>query len=198
MDYNYNTQREKLRVPEYGRNIQNMVNHVVSIENREERNKAAQTIISIMQNMIPQSKDFEEFKHKLWDHLALLSDFKIDVDAPYELPSREKLAEKPKPIPYNSNPIRFKHYGRNNELMAQEAAKMEEGEEKDRLIELIANHMKRSYLTWNRNQVTDEQILEDLQKLAGQKLEIKKDLILTETRNLLTRPKKKKTQIRKK
>jgi len=175
-----------------------MVNHVATIEDREERNKAAQTVVSILQNMVPQPKDVEEFKHKLWDHLAILSDFKLDVDAPYELPSREKLETKPSPIPYITNPIRYKHYGRSIELMVEKAVEMKEGEEKDRLIELLANHMKRSYLAWNRSQVTDEQILDDLMKLADQKLKIKKDLTLTETRNLISRPKKRKVQIRKK
>ena len=175
-----------------------MVNHVVNIEDREVRNKAARTLASILQNMVPQPKDIEEFKHKIWDHLSILSDFKLDVDAPFELPSREKLATKPSPIPYVTHRIRFKHYGRSIELMVEKAVEMEEGEEKDRLIELIANHMKRSYLAWNRNQVTDEQILEDLMKLADQKLKIKKDLTLTESHDLISRPKKRKVQIRKK
>lgn len=198
MDYDYNTQREKLRIPEYGRNIQKMVNYVVSLEDKEQRTKAAKTIISIMQNMVSQPKDLEEFKHKLWDHLAVLSDFKLDVDAPFELPSREKFTGKPKPIPYNRNPIKYKHYGRSLELMVEKAVQMDEGEEKDRLIQLIANHMKRSYLAWNRNQVTDEQILNDLNQIAGQKLKISKDLTLTDSKNLINRPKRKKTQTRKK
>jgi len=198
MDYDYNTQREKLRVPEYGRNLQKMVNHLATIEDRETRNKAAHTIVSIMQNMVPQPKDVEEFKHKLWDYLSIMANFKLDVDAPFELLSREKLALKPSPIPYNSNPIRYKHYGRSIELMVEKAVKMEDGEEKERLIELIANHMKRSYLTWNRSQVTDEQILKDLLKMADQKLTIQEDLTLTDSRNLISRPKKKKSQSRKK
>jgi hypothetical protein len=197
MTHDYNSTRRKLVLPEYGRNIQKMVNHIKTIEDREERNKAAKTLISIMQNMVPHGKDLNELKHKLWDHLAIISDFELDIDSPFELPDKEKLQTKPKPVSYKSNPIKFKHYGRSIELMIKKAVEMEEGETKDRLIKLIANHMKRSYLAWNKSQVTDEVIFKDIKILSQGKLEIKEGLVLTDTRQLLSKPRKKRSNLQK-
>ncbi len=196
MEYNYNTSQKKLVLPEYGRNVQKMINHLHEIKDKEERNKAAKTIISIMQSMAPYGKDLGEYKRKLWDHMALISDFELDLDTPFDLPTRESRAVKPKQIPYNTNPIKKKHYGRGIELLIEYAIKLEEGEEKERLIELIANHMKRSFLTWNKNVVNDDTIFEDLKKLSQGKLKIKEGLSLTESRDILFKSRKK--RIRKK
>ncbi len=127
MEYDYNTARKKLILPEYGRNIQKMVDHILTIEDREERNKAARTIIGIMGNLNPHLRDINDFKHKLWDHLAIIADFKLDIDAPYELPTQELLEERPKKIDYNQKSIRFKHYGHSIALMIEKAVEMEEG-----------------------------------------------------------------------
>ena len=196
MEYNYNTSQKKLVLPEYGRNVQKMINHLHEIKDKEERNKAAKTIISIMQSMAPYGRDLGEYKRKLWDHMALISDFELDLDTPFDLPTRESRAVKPKQIPYNTNPIKKKHYGRGIELLIEYAIKLEEGEEKERLIELIANHMKRSFLTWNKNVVNDDTIFEDLKKLSQGKLKIKEGLSLTESRDILFKSRKK--RIRKK
>ena len=196
MEYNYNTSQKKLVLPEYGRNVQKMINHLHEIKDKEERNKAAKTIISIMQSMAPYGRDLGEYKRKLWDHMALISDFELDLETPFELPTRESRALKPKQIPYNTNPIKKKHYGRGIELLIDYAVKLEESEEKERLIELIANHMKRSFLTWNKNVVNDDTIFEDLRKLSKGKLQVKEGLSLTESRDILFKSRKRK--IRKK
>lgn len=193
MDYDYNSSRKKLILPEYGRHIQKMVDHARTIEDSEERNKAAKTIISIMGNLNPHLRDISDFKHKLWDHLALMSDFDLDIDSPYETPARETLTSKPKQVPYVTGDIKYRHYGRIIHQMIDAAIEMEDGEEKERLIKLIANHMKKSYLTWNRNQVTDEQIFNDIQQLSGGKIIIREDLKLTETKEILSKNKKKRT-----
>jgi hypothetical protein len=191
MDPDYNTQRRKLVLPEYGRNVQKMINHLKTIEDREERNKAARTVVQIMQNMVHQGRDNGDLKRKLWDHLIVISNFELDVDTPYDPPEKESLHAKPDPIPYNTNPIRYKHYGRGIELLVEKAIEMEAGEDQDRLIKLIANHMKRSYLTWNKGQVADDIIFQDLITLSGNRLEIKKDLILADSREMFTKGRKK-------
>lgn len=191
MEFNYNTQRKKLVLPEYGRNIQKMIEHVINIKDREERNRAAKTIISIMGNVNPHLRDISDFKHKLWDHLALISDFKLDIDSPYETIAKETLLEKPKKIPYQHSKIKYLHYGRLIEKLIHKAAELEEGEEKNKLILLILNHMKKSYLNWNRNQVNDDLILDNFKELSVGKIEIPDDIKLTETREILARAKKK-------
>ncbi|MCK4345462.1 MAG: DUF4290 domain-containing protein [Bacteroidales bacterium] len=191
MEFNYNTQRKKLVLPEYGRNIQKIIEHIINIKDREERNRAAKTIISIMGNVNPHLRDISDFKHKLWDHLALISDFKLDIDSPYETISKETLLEKPKKIPYRHSKIKYLHYGRLIEKLIHEAAELEEGEEKNKLIILILNHMKKSYLNWNRNQVNDGLIFDNMKELSVGKIEIPDDMKLTETREILARARKK-------
>lgn len=190
--YDYNTRRDHLVLPEYGRNIQKMVEHLLTIEDRDERNKAARTVIGVMGNLNPHLRDVADFKHKLWDHLAVISDFKLDIDSPYETPTKEMLNEKPKKVPYTQKNIRFKHYGHSIVLMIQKAAEMEDGEEKQDLVKMIAYHMKKSYLTWNREAVDDREILEDLVTLSGNKLELSPDLTLPETREILAKNVRKK------
>ena len=191
-NYDYNTSRKKLILPEYGRNIQKMVNHLKTIEDREERNRAARAVIAVMGNLNPHLRDVSDFKHKLWDHLAIISDFELDIDSPYDLPEKDKLEEKPNKDPYNQHSIRYKHYGRSIVMMIDKAVEMEPGEEKEDLIRMIAHHMKKSYLTWNREAVSDDEILSDLRTLSGGKLEISNDLKLPETRDILAKSRKKK------
>jgi hypothetical protein len=194
MGYNYNTERKRLVLPEYGRNIQQMVDYILTIEDREERNRAARALISIMGNLNPHLRDISDFKHKLWDHLQIMSDFKMDIDSPYEKPVPEVLFEKPKPIPYSNFNIKFKHYGRITELMIREAVNYPEGKEREALIRLIANHMKKCYLTWNREVVTDDIIFEDLKNLSGGKIIIDKEMKLSDSRDILAKTKKKRPQ----
>ena len=192
MDYDYNTSRNRLVLPEYGRNVQKMVKHLISIEDKEERNKAARTVISIMGNLNPHLREQGDFKHKLWDHLLIISDFKLEVDSPYDPPEPSRLTEKPHNIGYNQNRIKYKHYGRSLEMMLNKALEMEEGEEKEQLIATLANHMKKSYLTWNREAVDDQQIFSDLKELSGGRIVNSDDVIkLLETKEILNKNRKK-------
>ncbi|MCU4173657.1 DUF4290 domain-containing protein [Carboxylicivirga sp. N1Y90] len=170
MDYNSN--RKDLVLPEYGRHIQKMVEHAVSIEDQEERTRCAKTIIGIMGNMFPHLRDVNDFKHKLWDHLAIMSDFKMNIDAPYELPEIETLNARPEKVPYKNTKISFKHYGELVEQMIAKAIVHENEEEKKHLILLIAGHMKKSLFQWNKDSVTDEKIFNDLVRLSGGKLSV--------------------------
>ena len=192
MSYDYNSSRKKLILPEYGRNIQKMVNHIKTIEDRDERNKAAKTVIGVMGNLNPHLRDVNDFKHKLWDHLAIIADFDLDIDSPYDWPTPESLQSKPDKVPYSQHRIRYKHYGRSIVLMIEKAVELEAGEEKEDLIRMIATHMKKSYLTWNREAVSDEVIFTDLKTLAGGKLEIHEGLKLPETKDILAKNRKKK------
>lgn len=188
MDYNSN--RSKLAIPEYGRNLQNMVNHIMTIEDRNERNRAARTIIDIMGTMYPYLRDINDFKHKLWDHLAIMANFQLDIDYPYTPPSPEFFNTPPKKIPYDLNRIKYRHYGKTIEFLIEKAAVYEIGKERELLIKLIANHMKKSYVMWNKDSVTDDKILEDIELLSKGKIKCN-DMVLTETKDILFRNKKK-------
>lgn len=196
----YNTTRTQLFLPEYGRNIQRMVNYVKTVEDRDERNRLAKAIIQIMGNMNPHLRDVADFKHKLWDHLAIISNFELDVDSPYPIPSREDIYQKPDKVGYvDPYEIKFKHYGRVIQDMIQKAIEYPEGEEKNYLIEVLCNQMKKSYLNWNRETVGDDQIFEDLKILSGGlliipenlKLKDNKELIIKTPSNNAKRPQKK-------
>ena len=163
----YNTQRKKLALPEYGRHIQQMVDYIASVEDRDERNRLAKSLVAIMGNLNPHLRDINDFKHKLWDHLFIMSDFKLDIDSPYPIPSVEQYNEKPRRVPYPGNPIKFKHYGRIIEMMIEKAVAMEEGPEKDSLKQLIANQMKKANITWNKESVSDDDIFRDMQTLSN-------------------------------
>jgi hypothetical protein len=187
MNYDYNTIRTHLILPEYGRNIQQMINHIKTIENREERNKAAKTIVHIMGNMNPQMKDSADARQKLWDQLAIIADFELDIDWPIIPPKKEELYEKPSMLEINQKDIQYKHYGRMIEKIIEKAVTMEDGEEKNALILITANHMKKSYLKWNREAVSDEQILEDMKFLSKGRLVLSDSLKLNETKEILNR-----------
>lgn len=189
----YNTQRKKLALPEYGRHIQKMVDYLMAIENREERMRAAKAVIGIMGNMFPHLRDVPDFKHKLWVHLAIMSDFKLDIDYPYEIPKPEVINERPKKLPYNTKPIKYMYYGRILEDMITKASSFPEGEEKEMLKQILANHMKKSYLLWNRESVTDDIIMKHLDDFSHGKLHLSTNQKLNETKDILQRSKKKKT-----
>jgi hypothetical protein len=191
MTYDYNTQRKRMALPEYGRNVQKMVDHIKTIQDRDERNRAAKTIIQIMGNLNPQIRDVGDFKHKLWDHLALIANFELDIDPPYPAPEPSKFVEKPKPVDYKLGSIRFLHYGRIIEMMIDAASEKEEGEEKEYLTTLIVNHMKKSYITWNRGQVPDEVIIGDMLQLSRGRLKMTPGVKILEARELVPPVKKK-------
>ena len=170
MELEYNTKREKLIISEYGRHIQKMVDHAASLKDRMERQKMAEGIIDLMGELNPHLRDVDDFKHKLWDHLFIMSDFKLDVISPYEKPELDKLFEKPEPLAYPNNKIRFNHYGKVVEMMVEEASTMEKGELRDKLTLAIANQMKKSYVKWNRDSVEDKLIFKQLEQLSNGKL----------------------------
>jgi hypothetical protein len=167
-----------------------MVEYIMTIDDREERNSMAKAIISIMGNMNPHLRDISDFKHKLWDHLAIMSNFQLDIDSPYETPTPKILTEKPRRIPYAPETIKYKHYGRVIELMIEEAIKMPEGREKEELTKIIANHMKKSYLTWNRDVVDDDLILKDLERLSKGRLQVVEGTKLSDTREIFKNKRK--------
>jgi hypothetical protein len=191
MNYDYNTQRKRMALPEYGRNVQKMVDHIKTIEDRVERNRAAKTIIQIMGNLNTHLRDVGDFKHKLWDHLALIANFELDIDSPYPVPEPEKFVEKPSQVPYKQKDIRFLHYGRIVELMIDAASEMPDGEEKEYFTTLIVNQMKKSYLTWNRAQVADEVIINDMKLLSRGRLKMTEGVRILEIRELMPPVKRK-------
>ena len=191
MNYDYNTQREKMALPEYGRNVQKMVDHIKTIEDRDERNRAAKTIIQIMGNLNPHLRDIVDFKHKLWDHLALIANFDLDIDSPYPVPEASKFVEKPERVPYKQGSIHYLHYGRIIEMLIEAACEMEDGEKKEYLTTLIVNQMKKSYITWNRAQVADEVIINDMKLLSKGKLKMTDGVKILETRELIPPVKRK-------
>lgn len=163
----YNTQRSKLVLPEYGRHIHKMVEWVKNLENREERNKQALAVIGVMGNLNPHLRDINNFRHKLWDHIQVISNFDIDIDSPYPVLPPESFQEKPKRIPYSFNPIRIRHYGRNTQAMVEAIVAQEDEELKTLEIQALANHMKKIYLLWNKDTVSDEQIFRDISILSN-------------------------------
>ena len=179
----YNTEEKKLVMPEYGRNIQNMVDYCITIQDREERKRCADTII--MGNMFPHLRDVNDFKHILWDHLAIMADFKLDIDYPYEIVKKEDLYSRPPRIPYNNSRIRYRHYGKTLEKMIQKATEFEPGVEKD---QLLATQMKKSFLTWNKESVDDRKIFKDLDELSEGQIILDEEVHkLAESRDILAR-----------
>ena len=182
----YNTEREHLIIPEYGRHLQKMINHAIAQDSKEERNKLAKAIISVMGNMQPHLRDVPDFQHKLWDQLFIMSDFKLDADSPFEKPSKETLSLVPEPLAYPQNYPKYRFYGNNIKTMIDAATKWEEGEMKNALVFTIANHMKKSFLCWNKDTVEDVVIYDHLFELSGGKLDIRNtDKTLTESSQLL-------------
>ncbi len=166
----YNTSKERLVIPEYGRNVQNLVNYAMTVEDRERRNKIARYIIELMAQINPQYKSVEEYRRKLWDHLFYISDFKLDVDSPYPKPNPEDLIKTFRNTGRMSYPPRTKrnrHYGRNIEIMIKRAIEMEDEEKKKAYTKIIANYMKLAYANWTRESVTDDIILNDINKMSG-------------------------------
>jgi len=171
-EYDYNTSRPQLLLTEYGRNVQNMIQFIIKLEDREERNKYAQAVIELMGFLNPHLRDVTDFKHKLWDHLFVISDFKLDVDSPYPIPSRDTLISKPQKVPYPADRIHFKHYGKTVELMIAKAKNVEDPERRSVFVAAIANFMKMAYVNWNKDTVADETIINDLKILSGGELEL--------------------------
>ena len=182
----YNSERTPLIIPEYGRHLHIMVDQMLETEDREERNKKAKAIIGVMGNLNPHLRDVPDFQHKLWDQLFIMSDFKLDVDCPYEKPIRELLEERPQPLTYPQNFPKYRFYGNNIKRMIDVAIHWEENEMKEVLVYTIANHMKKCFLGWNKDTVDDDIIMGHLDELSVGKLKVvATQLPLTDSNDLL-------------
>lgn len=187
----YNTSLPKMIIAEYGRNIQKMVDFAVTVKDKEERNKVAKAIIQVMGQLNPHLRDITDFKHKLWDHIFIISDFKLDVDSPFPKPDKQSFQTKPELLKYPQKKMKYRYYGKTIENIIDEAVSYKEGEEKDALIEMIANHLKKSYLNWNLDSVDDSLILQHLKDFSGGKLKLKESSKLSNTFDILARNRKK-------
>jgi len=190
----YNTKQNRLILPEYGRNIQQMVENACAIEDKKEREAYVDGIINLMGRMYPYLRDLKDFKHKLWDHLVIMSNFKLEIDSPFPKPESETFSEKPEKIPYKSKDFEYKHFGKNIVDMLKYAADLEEGDEKILLTALLANHMKKLYLTWSKDQVSDDFIFQKIEELTEGKLKIDENIILSDSRNLVNKSQQRKKQ----
>lgn len=190
-DLEYNSERTNLIIPEYGRHIQKLIDHCMTLETKEERNTMALAIVDVMGNLQPHLRDVPDFKHKLWDQLFMMSKFELDVDAPYEKPLKEVLQAKPEPLEYPRAASKYRFYGNNIQTMIDTALTWEEGEAREALYFTIANHMKKCYLNWNKDTVEDSVIFKHLKELSLGKIDLENSgEILSESKNLI---KKKKT-----
>ncbi len=188
----YNSQRKKLVLPEYGRHIYKMVDYALTIEDRDERTRCVNSIITVMGNLFPHLRDVSDFKHKLWDHIAIMSDFKLDIDFPYNLPEASNFTTKPLKVPYSDGKMKYRHYGKLVEQMIHQAAVMEDGELKNHLVSLISTHMRKSLMSWNKDNATDERIIQDIKDISrGKLIAGEQQVKLPEIRESQNRPRKK-------
>ncbi len=179
IEFDYNSTRPKLILAEYGRNVQNMVDYICALPTKEERNSYAQVVIDMMGFLNPHLRDVADFKHKLWDHLHIISDFKIDVDSPYPVPDRDTIHPKPELLNYPQHRIRYKHYGHTIEKMIERARMIADPEKKQQMAQAIANFMKMAYVTWNKDSVEDDSIISDLTELSNGELQLGPNVSLT-------------------
>ena len=179
----YNTERVRLYIPEYGRNVQKMVEYIKTIEDRQKRNEQARAVIKVMEIINPAVKLQENFEHKLWDHLHIISGFSLDVDSPYPVPAPESLNEKPLMVPIEKRPIKATHYGRNIENIIELIAQTEDGDAKTDMIRSLAVYMRQQYLIWNKDTVSDQTIFQDIVKLSGDRITIPEGLELNRVDN---------------
>lgn len=190
----YNTAREKLVISEYGRHVQSLIRYAVTVDDEVKRNKIAKYIVELMSQMNPQMKTIEEFKRKLWDHLFVISDFKLEVESPYPIPTEEEVQNKAiTPLPYPKQEIEFKHYGKNVEVMIDRAKNMDHKEKQKAFATVIGNYMKMVYNNWNRDNINDEVIKNDMRMLSKGDLSLEEDTnldALTQSNKRKKRPQK--------
>ena len=175
----YNTERVRLYIPEYGRNVQKMVDYLKTIEDRDKRNEQARAIIKVMEIINPAVHLQDNFEQKLWDHLHIISGFDLDVDSPYPAPSPECLNDRPQPVLINKKPVKATHYGRNIESIIDLIAEKEDGEEKTAMIRSLAIYMRQQYLIWNKDTVAYETIFQDIERLSDYRIRVPEGLMLT-------------------
>lgn len=177
----YNTERVRLYIPEYGRNVQKMVDYLKTIEDREKRNEQARAVIKVMEIINPAVHLQDNYEQKLWDHLHIISGFSLDVDSPYPAPAPESLNDRPQMVPINKKPVKATHYGRNIENIIDLIAETEDGESKTAMIRALGAYMRQQYLIWNKDTVSDETILQDIVRLSDNRIQIPEGLQLTKS-----------------
>jgi Domain of unknown function (DUF4290) len=185
LNLEYNTQQPHLLMAEYGRGVKKMIEHALTITDKEERTLAAETIINVMALLNPTTKEMPNYKNKLWDHLHLMSDYKLDVNSPYPIPEKEVMAAKPEPVGYPRKKIMYKHYGYNMELFIKKAMETSNDEQREEFKQVLAHLMKKSYLTWNRDTVADEIIAKHLIELSNGKLMLDDEFKFLLTQDIL-------------
>ena len=168
----YNTQREKLALPEYGREIQRMVDHAKTLPDKKERQRCAQTIVAIMDRMFPQNRQNADYKHKLWDHLALMSNFELDIDWPYDIHQAVDITTRPEPMPYPMKDIAVRHYGYMVFELFDKLKQMPPSKERDELARVTANQMKRNLMLWSHGSSDDEKVASDLARFTDGKIQL--------------------------
>ena len=184
----YNTYREKLILPEYGRHVQKMIERVKGIEDREKRNEQIQAVVNVMALLNPSLKDYPDYKRKLWDHVYVIAGYDIDIDSPFETPTPAQAASRPDPIPVDKTPLKASCYGRNIENMIDLVAGIEDETVKVEMIRNLARYMRQQYLIWNKDTVADETILKDMARLADGKITIPEGLELGAVKGEFNRP----------
>ena len=185
MDLEYNTARPVLTISEYGRNVKKMIDYAITIEDKEKRNQLAQGIVKTMSRLNPGNKDAADYWQKIWDHLFILSDFKLDVDTPYIKPTENTTKLAPVKFTYPAKNIQYRYYGKNIQSIIKKTTLLEDGVQKNSLVKQIANHLKKSYLNWNRDSVTDEIIFNHLADLSDNKLKLDEADRLERTSDIL-------------
>lgn len=173
----YNTNKQDVILKEYGRNVQKLVDFVVTVEDREKRTTYARTLVELMRQINPQMKDAQDYSAKLWDDLYIMSGFRLDVEAPYPMPAKDAIGKKPQRMTYNSNTIRYKHYGRNIEMLIEKAGNLENQEEKDAFIFYISRLMKSFYTTWNKDNIEDAVIVQHIREISKGRINVEPEKI---------------------
>lgn len=181
----YNTTRTKLLLPEYGRNVQNMIAHAMELGDRTERNRAAQAIIEVMGQLNPHLRDVDDYRHKLWTHMFVMSDFKLDVDSPYDMPKPEDLASKPDLVEYPKRNMRYGHYGKYTQKILENSKDLQDTNEKKYLTKTMANFMKKQFLVYNNDAVENNVIANQLKELSNNQLEVEDPNELLTTNSIL-------------
>jgi hypothetical protein len=181
----YNTGQPVMDIAEYGRNVHRMIDYCLTIADREERTKCAKSIVRVMSILNPTLKDYADYEHKLWDHLHIIANYKLDVDAPYPKPAPEDKNSKPEPVKYPQSNIRFRHYGKILEDLIQKAMSEKDDKNREIFTEQLAQLMKRHYLNWNRDSVNDQLIVEQLESLSNGKLKVSEAFRFLHTSEIL-------------
>ncbi len=185
MERDYNSTRPKMAIKEYGRNVQNLVDYALTIEDKDKRTKLAYIIISVMQQVNPTDSPNNEYYKKLWNHLYAISNYNLDIDYPFEVVKKDTSARPTQHISYKENRIKYRFYGQNTELVLKALAEKEEGEERDQLLIIMANQMKELYINWNKNIVSDDLINEHIKRITDGKLELPEGVKLVSSNTIL-------------